>query len=446
MLSFFRRSHAALLLVGVLVASPILAQSMPNQPSPAEPQQQPAPRPPLTLAQALEQALARHPALQGFPYALRAADAAYLQAGLLPNPEIGLDVEDFGGNGSLSGSGQMQTTLSVSQLLPLGGKRMQRQAVADASRQSVSLDYQIARLEVLTDTATRVLAVAAAEARLTLAERTLALADSTFDTASRQTQAGARSAAEVSRAKVEQTNARLDLEAARQRLETARLSLAASWGDTQADFGDVTADLANLPPLQPFAHFAEAVKNSPTWLRLASDTRLREAELALARAEAKPGLTLGVGIKRLEAGAGGKPDYGLVASLRMPLTLFDRNQGNLASAKAQVLQAQHQQQLAWLRLHTTLNGLYREAQQARRNADLLTRQAIPAADRALQLTERGYRAGRLSLLELLAAQQQAMELRARVINAQVDAHQLDADIERLTAEPIVAPLPPVTEP
>ena len=53
----------------------------------------------LSLRDALAAALLRSPYLAATAYAVRAREAQALQAGLVPNPEIGLEFENFGGTG-----------------------------------------------------------------------------------------------------------------------------------------------------------------------------------------------------------------------------------------------------------------------------------------------------------------------------------------------------------
>src|SRR5215207_6043876 len=97
---------------------------------------------PLTLNQALALATSRSPELSAFSYDQRAADARLLQAGLKPNPVASLESEDFLGGGEFSGFQQSQTTLSLGQLLELGGKRASRIEVVRAGQVTVQFDYE----------------------------------------------------------------------------------------------------------------------------------------------------------------------------------------------------------------------------------------------------------------------------------------------------------------
>lgn len=85
-----------------------------------------------------------------------------------------------------------------------------------------------------------------------------------------------------------------------------------------------------------------------------------------------------------------------------------------------------------------LYGLYQAAMQARRQSEALRGEALTQAEQALTLTQRGFANGRFSFLELADAQRQVLELRGQAITASADAQRIDAEIERLTAQPIIA--------
>ena len=82
-------------------------------------------------------------------------DARILQAGLLPNPELGAEVENFGGSDMRSGTfdecGGHGSALS--QLIELGGKRAKRSRVAKLERDLAGWDYEAKRLDVYVATA-----------------------------------------------------------------------------------------------------------------------------------------------------------------------------------------------------------------------------------------------------------------------------------------------------
>jgi cobalt-zinc-cadmium efflux system outer membrane protein len=112
------------------------AFQVPEAPS-AIPSRGPQPDEPtgvLTLRQALALALLQNPALASAAWEVRAGEARTLQAGLLLNPEFGVEVENFAGSGEFRGFDVAETTITLGQVIELGGKRLRRARVAALER------------------------------------------------------------------------------------------------------------------------------------------------------------------------------------------------------------------------------------------------------------------------------------------------------------------------
>lgn len=102
----------------------------------------------LTLPEAWGLTLMHNPRLRVFSLEVRAAEARQLQASLRPNPTLEIEVEDFGGSGSMSGFDAAETSLLIRQPLELGGKREKRMQTAAVERALADVDYGIVRGEV----------------------------------------------------------------------------------------------------------------------------------------------------------------------------------------------------------------------------------------------------------------------------------------------------------
>src|SRR5690349_3288246 len=83
-----------------LIASLLLTVTGPSGASAKAPA--PAPGPTLDLSEALARASAADPAAAGWEARLTAAQANVRQAGVKPNPSLGLELENFAGSGAYS--------------------------------------------------------------------------------------------------------------------------------------------------------------------------------------------------------------------------------------------------------------------------------------------------------------------------------------------------------
>ena len=136
--------------------------------------------------------------MRSFSWEVRAREAQTLQAGLPPNPEISFELEDFGGTGSVEGFEGTETTILLSQLIPLGGKLSKRKKVASLNTKLAGWDYETVRLNVLTQTTINYLNVLAAQDQLALELELVSLAEKVHTTVSELARAGEISPIQIS--------------------------------------------------------------------------------------------------------------------------------------------------------------------------------------------------------------------------------------------------------
>jgi cobalt-zinc-cadmium efflux system outer membrane protein len=390
----------------------------------------------VTLAGAIDLALKRNPALVASRYELTASQARVIQAGLRPNPELLLEFENFAGRGELSGVQSLETTLSLSQVIELGDKRRLRSAAALADSDVASIEQRARQLDVLADVTRRFVEVVAAQERVRLAGEATQLARQTLDAINVRVEAARTPVAEGSRARIALTRALIEERQAQAALRAARYSLAACWGDTEPEFTDASGNLFAFAAVHPLPALLTKIEHTPDITFFASQARLRDAELQVARAQSRPNLTFSLGVRRLEA----TDDLALVAGVSAPLSVYDRNQGVIREAKARRVQSDRELEAALVRLRSTLQATYEEMTASREAVEALRADAIPQAVLALDQVKSGYERGRFSFLELASAQQELLGLRASVLDAATDYHRLLAELERLTSEPLTTEL------
>ncbi len=401
------------------------------EPAAENPTQTP-PNAALTLREAATLALARNPSLRAYGYELQAADARKLQAGLRPNPELSLEVEDVLGTGIFRGLDEAQTTLQLSQLLELGGKRQARRQVADALRIQKHSEAELARVEVLAAVAERFIHVVGDQLEVKLAREATKLAEEVLALANRRVEAGRASPIEEKRARILLARARISAEHDEHELLVARRQLAALWGATNAVFVEADADLFTRPAVPAFDELASRIARSPELARWQGEKAVRDAESKLANARWRPDVTAGAGVRKFS----GPNEVGVVFQFSLPLPFSDRQQGTRAEARALRDKTDVEMAGTELRLRTALYGIAQELLHAGTELDTLDREILPDAESALALAREGVERAGFSQLELLDAQRTLLELRRERIQAAVSYHQFVVEIEKLLGEPL----------
>ena len=231
----------------------------------------------LTLREVLVLALRENPELAPYAWQTRADEARILQAGLQLNPELSLQVEDIVGTGSLRGAREAQTTLQLSQVIELGGKRTARTEVASQARGITRSEYELKRVEVLGDVTLRFIQVVANQHALGLAQTDRQLTETALRIVQERVAAGRGSALEERKAQVALARAELLVEGATHELNAARKKLAASWRSTQPAFERAEADLFARKVVPPFDELMARIARGPEFARWVSEQRLRDA-------------------------------------------------------------------------------------------------------------------------------------------------------------------------
>lgn len=431
MASLITRGAAAWLLTFGFAPTLTLAQSKPVHDSVASSATS-VERPALTLREAIESTFRKNPGLQGFQFQLSAQEARIDQARLRPAPALGAQLENVAGTGETRSVDAAEATLSLSQVIELGDKRGLRASAAMLGRESLAVEQQAAQLDVLAEVTRRFIHVASDQAQLDLTRNATDLVRRTVDGVSRRVQAGKSPDVELIRARAALTRAEIDQRHAEHEIAASRAKLAAMWGDTTPAFGSVTAELYNLPAPMPFEALVERLQGNPDFLRFASEARLRDAEIRLAEARRRPDVEVSAGIRRLE----GTNDQAFVLGATIPL--FSSRQAAPAIAEARALRAQVdvEQRAAFINARSQVFELYQELVHAVDETRILQREVLPQMELARQQTEYAYERGRYSYLELVEGQRAYLETQRALIEAAANSQTLQAEIERLTGEPL----------
>lgn len=383
----------------------------------------------LRLADAAELALRAHPDLQRFEHDRAAASGRRLQAGLGPNPELGIDFENFAGGGDHRKADALETTLRLGLVWQRGAKREARLDLAEAHLAQVDADFTLAQLDVLAQTTRHFIDVVESQEQLALAQRAAGYATQTLEAAERRVRAGAASSLEINRARIAVERAQLEQEHYEHLLAAQRRRLSAQWGEEVPGFSQAAAELRTLPASDDYAVLLARLRRSPDYARFDVEARLRGAELALARAQAQTDPVLSAGVRRFEASG----DAALVATMLWPLPLRNRNEGAIAEAVAQRDRVAAERHAAAVRAETVLFDAVQELRHARTMVEALRDVLVPQADQALQLTRRGYANGRYSQIDLLDAQKTRLELERELLVNAAEYHRTLAAVERMTA-------------
>lgn len=386
----------------------------------------------LTLRSALAAALLNNPDLHAAAWEPRLAEASRLQAGLSPNPDVGLELENFAGSGALSGADALETTLLLSQLIELGGKRDHRIQVADRAWTVSALDYEAERLEVVTETAARFVRVLELQQQVEFAERARALAEESRRVIDRRVQAGDVSPIDEIKARLESESARIAAARLARELDASRRELSAMWDEPEPAFETVLGSLDEVMDVPSLDDLTDRVEAHPEVQRWVAEAERRTSAVELERAQAAPDVNAGLGVRYINE----VDDAALVGAVSVPLPLFDRNQGGILAARFRAAQAVDEVRASRRELATRLVRAHSRLTVASCEAQSIDSALLPAARDAYEATRRAYDEGKLPYLDVLDAQRTLFDTEAQRLEALAEYHSALVQVEGLISAPL----------
>ncbi len=370
----------------------------------------------ITRKQVLDRVLKENKELAALSWQVEAERAAVLQAGFVANPELDVEVENFGGDDEMSDFDAAEITVAVSQLVQLGGKRDKRRRVAKLNADAAVLEYETVKLEVLVAADQAFTAVLAGQQRLKLAKEQMQLAEEVLQVVMARVEAGKVSPIEVIKAKVNVSTTKISLDKARRQLAVNREKLAAFWSSNITSFAHAEGSLEQsvhgqvLPDLPELEQLA---LNHPQIKKMVVEVAGQQAEFALARAERIPDITVSGGVRQFEE----NNDTAFVAGISIPLMFFDRNQGEISKTGHNVSKSKAALAAAKVSIINELHRAYAAYQAGEAEAQALLVDVLPGARTAFEAVQEGYRQGKFNYLDVLDAQQTLFEVTSTYIDA-----------------------------
>ena len=388
-----------------LVALPSLAQT------PASEQKS------ITLEELQRMALQNNPTFAQSAANIQAAEGRKKQSGLYPNPSIGYQGEQIRG-GSFHGG---EEGFFVQQDIVLGGKLGLNRKIFDQELKQAEMEGEEQELRVVTNVRMSYIQALAAQQTLELRQNLSKLADDAVETSHQLANVGQADAPDVLASEVEAEQAQLAVTVAEQNQQRVWKALAAVVGNPRLPFMKLDGKLEDTPPVNAGELVEKIVDESPA-VRIA-ELGVKRAEAALARAKREPipDLQLRGGMQQngeLLSGPGGRA-VGLqaFASAGVRIPIFDRNQGNIATAKADAERAKREVERVKLLLRERAASVVQNYTFSQTAVDRYKNQMIPRARKAYEMYTKKYQEMAAAYPQVLISQRTLMQLEVSYINA-----------------------------
>lgn len=375
---------------------------------------------PITLEQAISKAADAAPLLRADEAAIAAARAGRVQASVRPNPSITLESENFVGTGSYDVFRQAEITATYSQQLERGGKRQARIGLADSEIGVAEASARVSRLDLAAAVERAFIDVLIARQVVDIAAYRLTEEQGIEREALRRVRAYKDPLFVETRAAARVAQARIDLDQARAKLRASQNRLASFWG-AAGDGLEVAGKLSwGAEERAALAHADQALSEA--------EVTRASAAVNLEQSRKTPDYTVSGGTRFLR----GTNDVALVAGITIPIGRFDRNQGNIARARAEREMAEFTAEAHRLERLRRLASLRADAEAARNRAEAIMAEVWPRATKTLDQVREGYNRGGFTFRDVQDAADAILAVQDQWLQAITQYRDLQTEIDRLT--------------
>jgi cobalt-zinc-cadmium efflux system outer membrane protein len=373
---------------------------------------------PLRLEDLERMALEKNPTLFQAQSSIRAAQGRQAQAGLYPNPLVGYQLEEQ----NTRTPNQNKNFFWFQVPIVTAGKLQKSRdlAATDSQRAAITADMQ--RLRVLT-TVRMLYYEGLGAARLVTEQEALAkLTREAVGVSVELFNLGQADRPDVLDVEMQAQRAEIELMKAQSHRQRVWRVLAAAVGEPSLPMAKLEGDLtANMPRFDGEAVLARVLRESPEVRQAQVNVERAKAGLERVRAERVPNLFVRTKLGYNSESIQGK-DVGFETGIEIgiPLPLFDRQQGNLVTAQADLEHAQAEMRRLELALRSELATVIRGYEDARMEVERYEREILPRAQQSVELYRKGFQQMAAAYPQVLIAQRTLFQSRAEYTQALVE--------------------------
>lgn len=351
----------------------------------------------LSLEVLEQMALTSNPAISQTAARVRALRGKWVQVGLAPNPTVGYVGGEIGNDGAAGQQGGF-----IGQDFITAKKLQRNRAVVAAEISRAEQELATVQRKVQSDVRQGYYAALLAQRRVELAEELVRVTSEAARSSKQLYEAEEIPLAGLLQTEVQQQNSAVLMRTARNALSQAWRRLSAIIGGAALPEQPLEGEVSELPvPLDWQEQLVRVQSESPEVAAAMANVERARRALNRACVEAVPDVSTQLSVQYDDS----SEDTIAGVQIGIPLPLWNRNQGGIRQAQAEVTEAVRNVDRVELDLNQRLADAFREYSDAEVTANSYAREILPRSKQTFELVQKGYSQGEVGYLDLLAAQQ-----------------------------------------
>lgn len=324
---------------------------------------------------------------------------------------------------------QREWSVGLTQTLEIAGQQGYRRTAAEQELAALRETIEEARRQLRAEVEQKFVRVVSLQLRAEMETGLVDLIKENSAVTRKRFDAGEDTKLDANLAEVELGRAGNQLEIVAEQLIQARADLATLLQLPAEKLPTVKGSLAGNPELPYTVDQLLAAAASRAQLR-ALDHREQAARhrLGLERAAVYPDVTVGLSSAREGPGDAREKLVGL--SVSIPLPFFRRNAAGIGKASAELTQAEIEKQAAARDTRARVLTLWQKLDSLRQRVRRMDQSVLQRLEENQRLSTAAYRAGEISLVQMLLATRQVLDTRREVLEAMTDFALTRSELEQ----------------
>lgn len=379
---------------------------------------------PVTLQQLEQMALQNNPTIAQAMAAVKAAEGRKSQAGVYPNPIVGIQMEELSQRDP-QGRNDEHIFFTAEQTILLGGKRGKGKEVFEKEKITAQTGVEMQTQRVLNAVRLLYYRTLGAQEQLEVRKKQAALSEEAANITHELFNVGQADQPDVLEAEIEAQTAQLAALSAESELRRNWRQLAAVTGKPDLSQTPLAGTLDDaVPEITEKESLAKLINESP---------QIKAAQLEFERTQSAIRFQKSQRIPDLRVRGGIGYNYELLQTLdkpvglegffevAIPLPLFNKNQGNIALAVAEADRAGKELERLKLVLASRFAEIYSEYERAKTLTAKYESEALPRARTAYELYLQSFQKMAAAYPQVLIAQRNRYQLEVEYTAARTEA-------------------------
>jgi len=342
---------------------------------------------------------------------------------LLPNPELELEVENILGSGEFRGLKSAETTLLLSQEIPISSVRRKKRELLGTKEEKLKVEKEKLKLKIFSSLSKLYAQILFLKGKIDLLKREEELLSKLRELSETKVKAGRAARVELLLIEREVLKKRSERKSAEERLELLKETLAKYSNLKEEPQGTLRTPLV-------FQREPESRIENPILKAEKVKRKEKEKEKELVKAEASPHIKVYAGIRHFRA----EREFATTVGVAVSLPVFNKNELKIEALEREIKAQELRERGLKREIERLINEKLSRAVALKEKISGIERETLPKSQELYEKLLEGYKLRSIPIERLLRARRELLEEELKLLSLYRELSLLRAEISALKGE------------